>query len=128
MRSIQLSAFTFPSPHLANPVRNRHVTVHASASSAIYCSTDFLFCLSSVRCPENAPAASQGDHYLLNATSAVVVLNEVFAAKHTIITNLIPATALSLTASSCAWKCVCLTAKRLSTANANCAKFTVAPH
>jgi len=31
-----------------------------------------------------SPAASQGDHYLLNGTSGVVVLNEVFAAEHTI--------------------------------------------
>ena len=30
------------------------------------------------------PAASQGDHYLLNATSSVVVLNEVFALEHVI--------------------------------------------
>jgi hypothetical protein len=34
--------------------------------------------------PSQLPAASQGDHYLLNATSGVVVLNELFAVEHII--------------------------------------------
>src|SRR3954449_11690953 len=92
MRSIPLSAFSFPLSVFRFSFELRIFLIAPRTDMLPFMPAPLVRFIAAViffaafhlfHAPE-LPAASEGDHYLLNGTSAVVVLNEVFAAEHTI--------------------------------------------